>query len=314
VTDASFDGRPALVLAGPTASGKSAVALALGSALPITIINADAMQIYRGLAALTAQPDAAARAGTPHLLYGMRAPTEPATVVWWRDQALAAIATTPPGHLPVVVGGTGLYLHALARGLHDIPPVPDEFVRALEARRAEIGPRAFHAELAAVDPVTAARLNAADRQRVTRALAVARATGRPLSDWLAAPPPATVGPRILTVRLDPPRAALYARIDARVPRLVADGALDEVRRLIDLDPRLPAAKALGFADLSAHLAGTCDLATAIARTAQATRHYAKRQTTWFRHRLAPDMILDAQECDNLTAQIFSFVRQRGLTG
>ncbi|HEU0070572.1 MAG TPA: tRNA (adenosine(37)-N6)-dimethylallyltransferase MiaA [Alphaproteobacteria bacterium] len=283
-----------LVIGGPTASGKSALALALAEKLALegmggAIINADSMQIYRGLPILTAQPCAADLARAPHLLYGALDIAETCSAGRWLEMATAAIAEArAQGRLPIVVGGTGLYLRSLTGGLAPIPPIPEAVRAATRARLAEIGPAAFHGELAARDPEMAARLRPSDSQRLSRAAEVLAATGRSLADWQrdAAPPP--VEGRIRTILLSPPRGELYAACDARFAAMLAQGALEEAagvaarieaEALVD---SLPALKTLGLRELIAFSKGSLDLAGATAAAQQATRNYAKRQTTWFR--------------------------------
>jgi len=274
-----------LVIGGPTASGKSALALALAEALGGTVINADSMQVYRELPILTAQPDAAAKARAPHLLYGVLGIEELCSAGRWLEMAHAAIAETrAAGRWPIVVGGTGLYLRSLIGGLADIPPVPEAVRAAVRARLAEIGAPAFHGELAARDPEMAARLNPADGQRLGRAAEVLAATGRSLADWQrATAAPAPEGLR--TVLVSPPRAELYAACDGRFEAMLAAGALEEARAVMaraDLNDSLPALKALGLRELMAYLAGSLSREAAVAAAQMATRHYAKRQMTWFR--------------------------------
>jgi len=284
--------RPVLVLAGPTASGKSALALAAAERAQGTLVNADSIQLYRDLAVLTARPDAASLARVPHRLYGTLDASERCSAGRWRGLAEHEIdAAHAAGRLPILVGGTGLYLRALMRGLADVPPVPEALRQALEARLAAAGAPALHAELAAADPATAARLAPNDRQRILRALGVLEATGRRLSDWLGDAPTASPAPRyrFLAFVLAPPRAELYAAIDRRLAHMAEAGALEEVRRLLDrkLDPGLPAMKAIGVQEFGRFLAGRTSLPAAIAAAQQASRRYAKRQTTWFRNQM-PD--------------------------
>jgi tRNA dimethylallyltransferase len=274
-----------LVIGGPTASGKSALALAIAEQAGGTVINADSMQVYRELPVLTAQPDAAAQARAPHLLYGVLGIEERCSAGRWLEMAQAAIAEArAAGRLPIVVGGTGLYLRSLTGGLADIPPVPEEVRAAVRARLAEIGPDAFHGELAAKDPEMAARLHPSDGQRLARAAEVLAATGRSLADWQrdAAPPPAG---EAQTVLVSPPREALYAACDGRFEAMLEAGALEEARAVLarkGLDASLPALKALGLRELMAYLAGTLERAEAVVAAQTATRQYAKRQMTWFR--------------------------------
>ncbi len=285
---------PVVVVAGPTGSGKSALALAIAERHGGTIVNADSMQVYRELRVLTARPDEAALARAPHALYGVIPAAERCSAGRWRALALEAIAAAhDAGRLPVVVGGTGLYLDALARGLAPIPPIPEAVRRSVHDLVAEIGVEAAHARLAARDPVTAARLSATDAQRIARALEVLEVTGRTLSDWQTDGQAEDVRLDIFTLLIDPPREALYAACDARHERMISAGAVDEVRSLsaLGLDPALPAMKALGVRELAAFVAGRTTLAAACAAGQKATRNYAKRQMTWFRNRVAPDLTI-----------------------
>ena len=276
----------ALIVAGPTASGKSALALALALRVGGVVINADSMQIYRELRVVTARPGAADEATAPHALYGVRPAAEAGSVAWWQGAALAAMAAAQAaGRLPILCGGTGLYFASLTEGIAAIPE-PDAAARG-EARRllAELGPGGLHAALAKVDQATAARLRPSDSQRVARAWEVWRATGRGLAAWQA-DPVAPPGWRFSALVLDPPREDLRAAIAGRFATMLAAGALDEVRALsaLGLDPSLPAMRAHGVPELGAHLRGEISLAEAARRTTLATGQYTKRQATWFRHR------------------------------
>jgi tRNA dimethylallyltransferase len=277
-----------VLLAGPTASGKSPLAMALAERWNGVVVNADAMQIYRELRVLTARPSAADEARVPHALYGHVPVARAQSVAEWRAQALAAIgAARDEGRTPILAGGTGFYLKALIDGLADIPPVPPS-VRA-EARRLAVAmaPAAFHAEVAARDPQAAARIAPGDGQRLARAWEVHEATGRPLSEWQrtkGAPAPF----RFLRILLMPPRAALRDAADARLARMVEEGALEEARALSALDPHLPARKAVGLPELLAHVEGRWSLARAVEAAEFATHRYIKRQTTWFRHQMKFD--------------------------
>lgn len=277
-----------IVIGGPTASGKSGLAADIAEAFGGTVINADSMQLYRELDVLTARPGAADLARAPHVLYGALPGSERGSAARWRALALAEIgAARAAGRLPIVVGGTGLYLRALMEGLCDVPTIPEEVRTAAHERHAALGGDAFRAELVARDPASE-RLNPGDTTRLVRAWEVLEATGRPLTDWQSAapdgPPP---GLRFRTYVIDPPRADLYALCDTRFTMMLARGALDEVRALdaLNLDPALPVMKALGVPELRAHLRGELSLEAATARAQQSTRHYAKRQVTWFRHQL-----------------------------
>jgi tRNA dimethylallyltransferase len=290
---ASPEGRaPVILIAGPTASGKSGLALELAAALRGTIINADSLQAYRDLRILSARPDEVALARVPHRLYGYLDAAERGSVGRWRALALAEIAAAHgAGRLPIVVGGTGLYLRALQHGLASIPPIPAAVrAEAAELYR-ELGGAAFRERLAALDP---ARLPPGDRQRLMRAWEVVQATGSPLATWQAGP--AAAAPyRFASVLLAPPREALYAACDARFRAMIAAGALDEAAALgaRGLDPALPAMKAVGVPELLRHWRGEIPLDEAIAAAQRSTRRYAKRQMTWFRHQMVADLVLPA---------------------
>ena len=280
----------AILIAGPTASGKSALALRLAGLLPGggAIINADSQQVYRELRILTARPAAADEARRPHLLYGHRSAAEPYSVGQWRAEALAAVAESERrGRVPLVVGGTGLYFHALLEGLAPVPAIPPAVREAVRARLQGAPAAALHAELAWRDPEAAARLRPGDRQRVARALEVLEATGRSLMAWQRdADHGARLAPAARIV-LWPDRAALYRQIDARFAAMVEDGAVAEVAALkrLGLDPAAPAMAAHGVRELMAHLDGERTLAGAVADAQAATRRFAKRQMSWFRRRM-----------------------------
>ena len=319
--DPKVQTRQVLVIAGPTASGKSRLALDAAEALGGVIINADSMQVYRELALLTARPSAAEVARVPHRLYGTLPGSERCSAGRWRALAVAEIeACHAAGTLPIVVGGTGLYLRALEQGLADMPEVPAAIRAAAEALHSDLGGKGFHAALAARDPAMAARLRPTDRQRLVRAWEVLEATGRSLADWQSdgnvAPP---VPHRFCHVICLPPRAALYAACDARVIAMMEAGAEAEVQALcaLDLDPALPVMKALGVAALRRTLAGAVSRDAAIAAMQQQTRHYAKRQMTWLRTQLLPErpeaMIVTEQYSESLWPEIFKNIRQIILT-
>jgi tRNA dimethylallyltransferase len=313
--------KPVLVIAGPTASGKSRLAMDAAEALGGVIINADSMQVYRELAVLTARPGAAEMARVPHRLYGTLPGSERCSAGRWQALAVAEIeACHAAGQLPIVVGGTGLYLRALEKGLADLPEVPAATRAAAEALHGDLGGKGFHAALAVRDPAMAARLRPTDRQRLVRAWEVLEATGRSLADWQsagAAAPPAPYG--FCHVICLPPRPALYAACDVRVLAMMEAGALEEVRALcaLGLDPALPVMKALGVAALRRHLAGELSREAAIAAMQQQTRNYAKRQMTWLRTQLLPErpeaMIVSEQYSESLWAEIFKNIRQIILT-
>lgn len=274
----------ALVLTGPTGSGKTAVALELAERLGGEVVAMDSMTLYRGLDVGTAKPTAAERARVPHHLIDILDPWESANVAWWLDRAAAACADIRSrGKRPLLVGGTPFYLKAVVSGLFDAPPADPELRRALEADAERVGNVAFHDRLRTVDPTTAARLHPNDVRRVVRALEVWELTGKPISafqqSWEG--PPAVLP----CVYLDWPRDELYRRIDARVLAMLDAGWLDEVQGLRELSRPLgkEASQALGYRELMAFLAGsgpTWDETVAQIRTG--TRQFAKRQLTWFR--------------------------------
>ncbi len=280
----SFD---AVLIAGPTASGKSAHALALAQEIGGVVINADSMQVYREAPILTAQPSDADKALVPHLLYGHVGVEEAYSVGAWRADAIKALAEARAMHrTPVFVGGTGLYFMALTDGLADVPPTPPEIRDAARALLDDIGVEALHARLTDRDPLTASRLRSTDPQRVLRAFEVFEATGRPLAEWQSAPAePVLKDKRIAAFVLDPPRPELRARIAARFEAMMDQGGLEEAQKLSSLDPTLPAAKLLGLRPLQALAAGTLTRAEALDAAITATRQFAKRQMTWFRHRM-----------------------------
>jgi len=280
----------ALIVAGPTASGKSVLALTLAEHLNGTIINADSMQVYRELRVLTARPTPEDEARAPHRLYGVRSAAEPGSVAWWRAEALVAMAAADDeGRLPILTGGSGLYFLSLAEGLAEIPDPGPQARAEARAHLAELGAPGLHERLAQNDPQTAARLNPADSQRVARAWEVWRGTGTGLAAWQARrgqPAPW----QFTALLLDPPRDELRAAIADRFAAMLEHGALDEVRALLalHLDPALPAMRAHGVPELAAHLRGEITLQEAANRAELVTGQYTKRQATWFRHHaLAP---------------------------
>ena len=309
-----------VIVAGPTASGKSALALALAEALGGTLINADSMQLYRDLAVLSARPGAGEMARVPHRLYGVIDAAEACSVGRWRVLALAEIAAARAGgRLPILVGGTGLYLRALVEGMAPVPPVPSASREAARELHARLGGEAFRAALAALDPEAAQRLPAGDTQRLVRAYEVVSATGRPLADWRRAHE-TTPELSAAAIVLLPPRAALYRACDARFLAMMEQGAVAEVETLFArrLDPALPAMKALGVRELQAFLQEHLSREAAIAQAQQATRRYAKRQYTWFNHQLSggrslTKLVVGEQFSESLLPQILSFIRQFLLT-
>ncbi|HEX3969685.1 MAG TPA: tRNA (adenosine(37)-N6)-dimethylallyltransferase MiaA [Stellaceae bacterium] len=309
-----------VIVAGPTASGKSALALAIAEEFAGTIINADSQQVYRDLAVLSARPGDAETARVPHRLYGVIDAAENCSAGRWLALAKTEIdAARAAGRLPILVGGTGLYLEALLNGLAELPPIPASARVEAKALHAALGGAAFRDRLAALDPVGAAKLGANDTQRLTRAYEVALATGKSLSQWQAEQAP-TPDLRAAAVVLLPDREGLYEACDARVTAMVAHGAEAEARALLarGLAAHLPAMKAVGLRELGAAREGGVSQDAAIAAMQQATRRYAKRQYTWFRNRLQDSAILRRKTVKekfsvSLLHDIFSFIRHSLLT-
>ena len=287
-------GKSAVILiAGPTASGKSALALALAEKLGGTIINADSMQVYRDLRLITARPTGEEEARVPHRLYGHIDAAENYSVGAWRSEAVAELAAAKrESRAAIVVGGTGLYFNALTRGLAEVPPIPKHIREEVRARLKGEGASVLHDQLTRLDPLAAARLNRGDGARVSRALEVMLATGRSIFDWHDEATP--VGADLLPaarIFLDVGRDELARRIDARFDAMIEAGALEEVRALMarNLDLSLPAMKAHGVPWLIRHLRGEITLAEAVEGAKRDTRQYTKRQATWFRNQL-PDFV------------------------
>jgi tRNA dimethylallyltransferase len=278
-----------ILIAGPTASGKSALAIKLAEKLGGVIVNADSMQVYRDLRIITARPSPAEESRVAHRLYGHVEASENYSVGRWFAEATQALSEIRgQGRPALLVGGTGLYFSTLTRGIAAVPPIPEELRREVRARLSAEGTAALHAELAARDPASAARLKPGDRARITRALEVVLATGRSLTAWHDHNTPASVDiQRAAKVFLVPERDELRSRIDARFDAMMAAGALAEVRALDarNLDPNLPAMKAHGVPWLIRHLNGEIALAEAVAQAKRDTQRYTKRQTTWFRNQL-----------------------------
>jgi len=310
-------GKPVLVVAGPTASGKSALAMDLAQAFDGVIINADSMQVYKELRVLTARPSAADEDRVTHRLYGIMPASEPCSVAHWREMAVQQVTEAHAvGRVPVVTGGTGMYIRALMQGLAAIPTVPPAVRQAVQVLYDEEGGGAALQALADVDAETASRLAPGDRQRVIRALEVHRATGQSLSHWLAAGNQGTLDDvSFQAVVLHPPRDTLYRKIDDRFVEMLKQGGMQEVEALLakELDPALPAMKAVGVRELAAYFAGETSRDDAVAGAQQASRNYAKRQSTWFRNQIPEGKSIFAQYSESQKEEIFSFVRQFVLT-
>ncbi len=279
--------KPTLILiGGPTASGKSAMALEMAVRDGGTVINADAMQVYAGLPVLTAQPEARDKAQAPHELYEVFDAAERSSAGRWLAMAKEAIRrSVSAGRTPILVGGTGLYFKALLEGLAGIPPIPDAVRLKAGELYEQLGPEAFRDALAKLDPESAARLKPNDKQRLTRAWEVAAHTGKTIGEWQKSENSGAIDTQFRVERhlIMPLREELYARCDGRFEQMIGRGAIDEVKALMKrrLDPALPAMKILGVREIAAFLRGEITKNDAISKAKQATRNYAKRQITWF---------------------------------
>lgn len=311
---------PIILIVGPTASGKSSLALRLAEKMRGDVINADSMQVYRELRILTARPSEADEVQVPHHLYGVRSVEESFSVAEWCGLASKQIdRSRRAGRTPIVVGGTGLYFKALLDGLAAIPDVPEEIRRDVRGAMEERGSAALYDDLAACDPALAARLDPGDRQRISRALEVYRATGKPLSYWQDLPHDgplrgADKAGEVCKVALLPPRDWLYARCESRFETMIEAGALDEVAALSKMQSDLPALKALGVPHLAEVLADRLSQDEAVERAVIATRQYAKRQYTWIRNQFADWQTIDEKDSERIYQLIFSIIRKNSLTG
>ena len=280
-------GTKAVLIAGPTASGKSRLALELAGRHEGAVINADSMQVYAELAILTARPTAEDTSGAPHRLYGHVPASVRFSVGRWLDDVAGALADLRgDGRLPIIVGGTGLYFKALTEGLAQVPPIPADVRQDVLSRAEGEGSETLHRRLAEIDPEDAAEIRPSDRSRILRAIEVFEATGRSLAAWRARPATPILDPGTAErFVLDPDRAVLHERIAKRAEAMIHQGAIEEARGLgnLGLSPDLPAMKAIGVGELLDHLKGKISLAEALAGIKTETRRYAKRQMTWFRH-------------------------------
>ncbi|MDP7625327.1 MAG: tRNA (adenosine(37)-N6)-dimethylallyltransferase MiaA [Rhodospirillales bacterium] len=305
----TYPQKPILIVAGPTASGKSSLALAAADKYNGVIINCDAMQVYRELRLITARPSSEDEAKVSHKLYGVIPAAEACSAGIWRELAVAEIETCwRADRLPIVTGGTGLYIRALMEGLTDIPEIPREIREEVTERRNRIGPEAFRQELAKFDPVSAERLNPTDSQRMIRAYEVYLGTERSLTDWHQdAPATPPLEANYQSIVFEPPRDELYAKCEARIDWMIDNGVLDEVRVLMELnlEPSLPVMKALGVPELITHLRDKMTLEDAVSAAKQATKRYAKRQMTWFRGQIVQKYRVNEQYSERLLPEIFS---------
>jgi tRNA dimethylallyltransferase len=302
------------LIAGPTASGKSALALRLAREIGAEIVGADALQLYRDIPVLSAAPSGEERALVPHHLVGVVDAADGWSVGRWQRAAREALdGIAARGRPAVVVGGTGLYFRALTQGLAEVPAIAAAVRAQGEAEFESLGEAGFRERLAAVDPAAAARISPGDRQRLVRAWEVHAATGRALSDWQADNEGALAAGSWRAVAIVPPRDALYDRCDARFTAMMTAGALDEVKALAarNLSPSLPALKAVGYPELAAHLRGELSLPQAIAAAQRETRRYAKRQSTWLRGQMADWPRVDSLDADEQWRQFLAL--KPGLT-
>ena len=306
-----------IIVGGPTASGKSALAADLAEEFGGVVVNADSMQVYRELEIITARPEQADLARAPHRLYGVLSAADACSAAVWRDLALAEIHDAAQvGRVAILCGGTGLYLHALTHGLSAMPEVSSEVRARARALHAEIGGAALRLRLAEGDPLLAARLHDGDSQRLIRAWEVLQETGQPLSAWQERPPEPPQGIDFFTVTLLPDRASLYRRCDGRFKKMLERGALEEVEALmaLGLDPALPAMKALGVPQIIELIKKKLSYEECIQRAQRDTRRYAKRQMTWFRNQVHANFTLNEQYMKRSKGKIFNNVRQFLLTG
>lgn len=303
--------RPILI-AGPTASGKSALATMLAERLGGTIINADSMQVYRELRILTARPSPAEEARVPHALYGFVAASEAYSAGRFvRDAAHAIAVARSEGRRPIIVGGTGLYFKALLEGLSPIPDIPEDVRAYWRTEAVRRGAEAMHADLSRLDPVMAARLLPSDTQRIVRAIEVVQATGRSLAEWqdLRGEPVVDEADAFrFVVTVD--RAELHERADARFAAMMTAGAIDEVRTLsgMQLDPSLPAMRAIGVRPLERMIRGDIAPAEAVQLAQAETRQYIKRQETWLRGHMIAWKAVETKQMESLSRDILAFIR------
>lgn len=279
----------AILITGPTASGKSALAVELAKRYGGAVVNADSMQVYDTLRVLTARPSEDEMQGVPHHLYGhVPAGAAYSTGAWLRDVSALLPALKAAGQLPVFVGGTGLYFKALTGGLSDMPAIPEALRGKLRMRLLEEGPEGLYAELDAIDPAMSASLNRQDGQRIVRALEVIQATGRSIADFQGRSGPVLIdAEKARKIVVLPDRAVLHARINGRFEKMLQQGAEDEVRALLalGLPAEAPVMKAIGVSQIAAMLKGEMRREEVLEKGAAATRQYAKRQMTWFRNQM-----------------------------
>lgn len=305
--------KQALFIAGPTASGKSALSLRLAKDLNGVIINADSMQVYKGLRIVTACPSKEDEAAAPHRLYRFLDPSETCSAAFWAAKAKAEIDTAwERGQTPIVIGGTGMYFKVLLEGIAKVPEIDPKIRADVRLECNEAGSEVLHKELSGYDPAAAARLSPGDSQRICRAVEVFRSTGKALSDWHKETGPglmqaADAAGQIVKLILNPDRETLYERCNLRFDMMLEEGALEEVRNLMskDLDPSLPAMRALGVPSLVNIIKGEQKPEAAIEDAKMQTRRFAKRQLTWFRNQFSAWERISAQLSESEYQKILS---------
>jgi tRNA dimethylallyltransferase len=312
--------KQALFIAGPTASGKSALSLHLADAINGVIINADSMQVYSDLPVLTACPSADDEARAPHRLYRFLDGSQVCSAAFWAEQAFSAIENSwQDGKTPILVGGTGMYYKVLLDGLAKVPEIPTEVREQVRSDCAELGSAYLHQQLLQLDPVLAARLEPADSQRVSRGVEVVRATGTPLSEWQKNTTPGPMAQydaagAVTKLVIDLDREALYTRCDLRFEQMFNQGALEEVEQLSarKLDPSLPVMRALGVPSILAYIAGEVSKEQAISDAQMQTRRFAKRQMTWFRNQFSHWNRVNAQYSESEIEIIVNKILKNGV--
>ncbi|MCW9035626.1 MAG: tRNA (adenosine(37)-N6)-dimethylallyltransferase MiaA [Rhodospirillales bacterium] len=310
--------KPVLIVAGPTASGKSSLALDVAIEFNGVVINADSMQVYDILSVITARPSKEDEAKAPHRLYGFLPPAKACSAGFWVEQAITEIkAAWVDGKLPILCGGTGLYLKTIVEGISELPTIPDKYREQATAELKRLGNEGFHQEVAKWDPEIAKRLPPSDSQRLIRAWEVFECTGEPLSvlQKKNKPTPPLPQAQFTQIVLAPPREDLYQSCGTRFDKMIEAGALEEVEAIaaLNLDPVLPAMKALGVPEILGFLRGNTTLDQAREKSKQTTRNYAKRQSTWFRNQVKGAKVVSTQYSESIRPKIFSFIRQNVLT-
>jgi tRNA dimethylallyltransferase len=306
----------AVLIAGPTASGKSELGMIVAERLGGTIINSDSMQVYKGLSVLTARPSAADEARVRHALYGFVEPSQAFSVGDWTKAATQkAMEVSEGGGLPIFLGGTGLYLSVLSDGISPVPEVPEGIRTEVRNMADAKGLEALFQEVLAIDPILAERVGPTDSQRLMRALEVFHATGEPLSEWQKRPKQRPFEGRFARIVLEPDRQWVYDRIESRVDRMMGSGALDEVKALTDLElaPDLPVMKALGVQELVKVHCGEKSMDEAVRDIKTQTRRFAKRQLTWFRNQMIAWNRVSAQQMEKKIDDSFTLIMNSGLT-